>query len=218
MSNCTGYSEKCFQLSLQLLVLLNFLLDGVSAWLSLEHMFASYLFAGAAPLSLLSVCAVLNGLQEEKKTMVKGTAMLAGIKVRRSCAAQSLWNINKYNTYSIQAVVLLALTLTAVAAFLEEQSTNEQFRPSLELRALLFCVLPLFVCSLSAQYRLSQRVVAWLRLKDQLYVISAPLGDYCQLRGRTLTTTTTMTTGRGSWKRRELNPSSRKQMGGGVKC
>jgi hypothetical protein len=56
---------------LQLLVLLNFLLDGLCSYLSLEHMFVSYIFAGCAVVSLLALCAVINGIQVEKKASLR---------------------------------------------------------------------------------------------------------------------------------------------------
>jgi hypothetical protein len=62
--------------------------------------------------------------------------------------------------------------MTAYAGIIEEHLTNDQFRPSFEVKA-LFILLPIFVLSLSAQYQLSQKIVQLYRLKDELYVISA---------------------------------------------
>ena len=81
--------------------------------------------------------------------MIKVTAMYVGIK----------------------AVVLLTLTVTALAAFIEENIINEHFSASLESKA-LFCLLSLFIGTLSAQYRISQRAIRLIMLKDEIYVIS----------------------------------------------
>uniref|UniRef100_A0A915D0W9 Transmembrane protein n=1 Tax=Ditylenchus dipsaci TaxID=166011 RepID=A0A915D0W9_9BILA len=113
----------------------------------LEHI-ATYLFAVSTTVSLLCLCSVINGVQEEKRAMIKFPALWAGVKL----------------------VVLCALSLTAVAGLTEEHLTHVDFELSLELK-LLFCLLPIAAVLLFVQYHLSSRVMELIKLRDELYVI-----------------------------------------------
>uniref|UniRef100_A0A915D248 Transmembrane protein n=1 Tax=Ditylenchus dipsaci TaxID=166011 RepID=A0A915D248_9BILA len=132
---------------LQIVTLWNLVLDALCTFLSLEHI-ATYLFAVSTTVSLLCLCSVINGVQEEKRAMIKFPALWAGVKL----------------------VVLCALSLTAVAGLTEEHLTHVDFELSLELK-LLFCLLPIAAVLLFVQYHLSSRVMELIKLRDELYVI-----------------------------------------------
>ncbi|KAH7707808.1 hypothetical protein AAVH_24963 [Aphelenchoides avenae] len=143
---------------LQLVALLNFLLEALCTYLSLEHV-ATYAFAISSTTSLLCVCAVISGIQEEKKWMIRCTMAYVVVKL----------------------IVIVALYLTGFAAAVEFYVTDEHFSLSYQLRA-LFMVVPVLVASLVIQWTLSTRVINFIALRDDLYIIPSAAGSV-RMRG-----------------------------------
>ncbi|KAI1718904.1 hypothetical protein DdX_06017 [Ditylenchus destructor] len=61
---------------LQIISLVNLLLDGGCTFLSIGHV-TCYIFAASTAISLLSLCSVISGVQEERKLMIKFPALWA---------------------------------------------------------------------------------------------------------------------------------------------
>uniref|UniRef100_A0A914CKF4 Uncharacterized protein n=1 Tax=Acrobeloides nanus TaxID=290746 RepID=A0A914CKF4_9BILA len=140
--------------SLQLLALTNFLLDGLCTYLSVQTVIA-YGFALSSAGSLLCLCAVISAVQEEKQKMMAGTVIWVGLK----------------------SVVLTALWLTAVAAFIDFSLNDETYTLSLELKILL-CIIPFSVFLLCLQWWLSRRVTNYIQARDEFYVIPSAAGSF----------------------------------------
>jgi hypothetical protein len=138
---------------LQLVALLNFLLDALCTYLSLEHI-ATYAFAISSATSLLCLCTVISGVQEEKNWMIRGTMAYVVLKM----------------------IILVALSLVAFVGVFEMYLTEPNFGLSFEL-TLLLIVLPLFVALLCVQWSYSERVIRLIALRDELYIIPSAVGS-----------------------------------------
>ncbi|KAI1718906.1 hypothetical protein DdX_06019 [Ditylenchus destructor] len=76
----------------------------------------------------------------------------------------------------IKAVILISLTLIAVAALTEEYIANGN--PGLTIEyAFLVALLPVSIICLCVQYRLSNRVIDLIIKRDNLYIIRPNSGN-----------------------------------------